>query len=136
MMTREEIRELAAFQADESKGASALSFYFQPDPPQTARIAARPLSPRTWSSRCSGKVPWRREKTDRCMPTSIEFWNLQPTCAARLEAGQCSLARPRMFGRITNCRHILVQRAFIFSRVFNSSLSRVCSEHSPRSVLL
>jgi peptide subunit release factor 1 (eRF1) len=34
MMTREEIRELAAFQADESKGASALSFYYQPDPPQ------------------------------------------------------------------------------------------------------
>jgi peptide subunit release factor 1 (eRF1) len=34
MMTRNEIRELAAFQADESKGACALSFYFQPDPPQ------------------------------------------------------------------------------------------------------
>jgi len=34
MMTREEIRELAAFQADESRGACALSFYFQPDPPQ------------------------------------------------------------------------------------------------------
>ena len=34
MMTREEIRELADFQADESKGASALSFYFQPEPPQ------------------------------------------------------------------------------------------------------
>jgi Bacterial archaeo-eukaryotic release factor family 10 len=34
MMTRDEIRELAAFQADPSKGASALSFYFQPDPPQ------------------------------------------------------------------------------------------------------
>ena len=34
MMTRAEIRELAAFQADESKGACALSFYFQPDPPQ------------------------------------------------------------------------------------------------------
>jgi peptide subunit release factor 1 (eRF1) len=34
MMTREDIRELAAFQADESKGASALSFYFQPEPPQ------------------------------------------------------------------------------------------------------
>ena len=34
MMTREEIRELAAFQADESKGICALSFYFQPDPPQ------------------------------------------------------------------------------------------------------
>jgi len=34
MMTRDEIRELAAFQADESKGATALSFYFQPDPPQ------------------------------------------------------------------------------------------------------
>jgi peptide chain release factor subunit 1 len=34
MMTRDEIRELAAFQADETKGASALSFYFQPDPPQ------------------------------------------------------------------------------------------------------
>jgi peptide subunit release factor 1 (eRF1) len=34
MMTRNEIRELAAFQADESKGASALSFYFQPEPSQ------------------------------------------------------------------------------------------------------
>jgi len=33
-MTRDEIRELAAFQADESTGACALSFYFQPDPPQ------------------------------------------------------------------------------------------------------
>jgi hypothetical protein len=34
MMTRDEIRELAAFQADETKGACALSFYLQPDPPQ------------------------------------------------------------------------------------------------------
>jgi peptide chain release factor subunit 1 len=34
MMTRDEIRELATFQADETKGACALSFYFQPDPPQ------------------------------------------------------------------------------------------------------
>jgi peptide subunit release factor 1 (eRF1) len=34
MVTRNEIRELAAFQADETKGACALSFYFQPDPPQ------------------------------------------------------------------------------------------------------
>jgi peptide subunit release factor 1 (eRF1) len=34
MMTRDEIRELAAFQANENKGACALSFYFQPDPPQ------------------------------------------------------------------------------------------------------
>jgi peptide subunit release factor 1 (eRF1) len=34
MVTRDEMRELAAFQADESKGACALSFYFQPDPPQ------------------------------------------------------------------------------------------------------
>src|SRR5271166_434643 len=34
MMTREEIRELAAFQVDDSKGACALSFYLQPDPPQ------------------------------------------------------------------------------------------------------
>jgi len=33
-MTRDEIRELASFQADETKGACALSFYFQPDPPQ------------------------------------------------------------------------------------------------------
>lgn len=33
-MTRNEIRELAAFQVDENKGACALSFYFQPDPPQ------------------------------------------------------------------------------------------------------
>ena len=34
MMTRDEVRELAAFQADETKGACALSFYLQPDPPQ------------------------------------------------------------------------------------------------------
>jgi peptide subunit release factor 1 (eRF1) len=34
MMTRAEIRELATFQANETKGACALSFYFQPDPPQ------------------------------------------------------------------------------------------------------
>ena len=34
MITRDEIRELAAFQADDTKGACALSFYFQPDPPQ------------------------------------------------------------------------------------------------------
>src|SRR6266542_1499374 len=34
MMTRDEIRALAAFQADETEGACALSFYFQPDPPQ------------------------------------------------------------------------------------------------------
>jgi peptide chain release factor subunit 1 len=34
MMTRDEISELAAFQADETKGVCALSFYFQPDPPQ------------------------------------------------------------------------------------------------------
>lgn len=34
MMTKNEIRELASFQADDSKGACALSFYFQPDPPQ------------------------------------------------------------------------------------------------------
>lgn len=34
MMTRDEIRELAAFQADQTKGACALSFYFQPEPPQ------------------------------------------------------------------------------------------------------
>jgi len=34
MITRDEIRELAAFEADEKLGACALSFYFQPDPPQ------------------------------------------------------------------------------------------------------
>ena len=33
-MTRDEVRELASFHADETKGACALSFYFQPDPPQ------------------------------------------------------------------------------------------------------
>jgi hypothetical protein len=34
MMTRDELRELADFQADEAKGASALSVYLQPDPAQ------------------------------------------------------------------------------------------------------
>ena len=33
-MTRDELRELADFQADEALGACAVSFYFQPDPPQ------------------------------------------------------------------------------------------------------
>ncbi len=33
-MTRDEIRELAAFHADENIGACALSFYFQPAPPR------------------------------------------------------------------------------------------------------
>jgi len=34
MISRSEIRELAAFQANEKTGAYALSFYFQPEPPQ------------------------------------------------------------------------------------------------------
>jgi hypothetical protein len=34
MMTRDEIRELASFQADDKKGECAVSFYLQPDPPQ------------------------------------------------------------------------------------------------------
>jgi len=34
MMTRDEIRELAAFQLNENNGVTALSFYFQPEPPQ------------------------------------------------------------------------------------------------------
>jgi peptide chain release factor subunit 1 len=34
MVTRVEFRELAYFQADQSKGECALSCYFQPDPPQ------------------------------------------------------------------------------------------------------
>jgi peptide subunit release factor 1 (eRF1) len=34
MITRDEIRELAAFTTDEKTGACALSFYFQPDAPQ------------------------------------------------------------------------------------------------------
>lgn len=33
-MTRDEIRELASFQADDKKGECAVSFYLQPDPPQ------------------------------------------------------------------------------------------------------
>jgi peptide chain release factor subunit 1 len=33
-MTRDELRELADFLADETQGACAVSFYFQPDPPQ------------------------------------------------------------------------------------------------------
>jgi len=34
MMTRDELRNLAAFYADEKTGASAVTFYFQPDVPQ------------------------------------------------------------------------------------------------------
>jgi hypothetical protein len=34
MMTPDELRDLAAFQADDKKGECAVSFYLQPDPPQ------------------------------------------------------------------------------------------------------
>ena len=46
MMTRDEIRELATFQADETKGACALSFTSNPILRRIVPIAARRSSPR------------------------------------------------------------------------------------------
>ncbi len=48
MMTRDEIRELASFQVDETKGACALSFYFQPDTPQDRSHRREAIVAKMW----------------------------------------------------------------------------------------
>ncbi len=72
-MTREEIRELAAFQADESKGAYALSFYFQPDPPQDrshrreAILAKEVVKQALKEASGKGKNGWLHADLDRVL---------------------------------------------------------------------
>jgi len=73
MMTRDEIRELAAFQADETKGACALSFYFQPDPPQDrshrreAIVAKDIVKQALKSAAASGKNGYLHADLDRVL---------------------------------------------------------------------
>jgi len=72
-MTRNEIRELAAFQADESKGIYAVSFYFQPDPPEDRShrkqaILAKDVVKQAYKeSEGKGKNGWLHADLDRVM---------------------------------------------------------------------
>ena len=72
-MTRQEIRELAAFQADENKGVYALSFYFQPDPPQDrshrheAIVAKDVVKQALKSANGKGKNGWLHADLDRVL---------------------------------------------------------------------
>ena len=91
-MTRDEIRELAAFQADESKGACALSFYFQPDPPQDrshrseAIVAKDVVKQALKSAAAQGKNGPLHADLDRVL-------DLRPICAAVAGKGSVCLLR-------------------------------------------
>jgi len=73
MMTRNEIRELAAFQADENHGVCAVSFYFQPDPPQdrshrNQAILAKDVVKQAFKeAEGKGKNGWLHADLDRVM---------------------------------------------------------------------
>jgi len=73
MMTRNEIRELAAFQADENKGVYAVSFYFQPDPAQDrshrnqAIVAKDVVKQALKEAEGKGKNGWLHSDLDRVM---------------------------------------------------------------------
>lgn len=73
MITRDEIRELAAFAADESKGACALSFYLQPDPTQDrshrreAIVAKDVVKQALRSAAAAGKNGWLHADLDRVL---------------------------------------------------------------------
>ena len=78
-MTRNEIRELAAFQVDDSKGACALSFYFQPDPPQDrshrreAIVAKDVVKQALKSAAASGKNGWLHADLDRVLEVATNL---------------------------------------------------------------
>lgn len=79
MMTRDEIRELAAFQADEKKGAYALSFYFQPDPPQDrshrgeAILAKEVVKQALKEAEGKGKNGWLHADLDRVLEVATRL---------------------------------------------------------------
>jgi peptide chain release factor subunit 1 len=79
MMTRDEIRELAAFQADEKKGACALSFYFQPDPPQDrshrgeAILAKEVVKQALKEAAGKGKNGWLHADLDRVLDVATRL---------------------------------------------------------------
>jgi hypothetical protein len=78
-MTRNEIRELAAFQADETKRECALSFYFQPDPPQDrshrreAIVAKDVVKQALRSSAAKGKNGSLHADLDRVLDLAINL---------------------------------------------------------------
>ena len=103
MMTRDEIRELAAFQADESKGACALSFYFQPDPPQDrshrreAIVAKDVVKQALKSAAAAGKNGSLHADLDRVLESGHEPARPGPgKSCVRLLCSKCS-------GRSMNC---------------------------------
>jgi len=79
MMTRDEIRELAAFQADTSKGIYAVSFYFQPDPPQdrshrNEAIQAKDVVKQALKqAEGKGKNGWLHADLERVMEAATRF---------------------------------------------------------------
>ena len=118
MMTRDEIRELAAFQADESKGARALSFYFQPDPPQDrshrreAIVAKDMVKQALKSAGASGKNESLHADLDRVLALAASL---------RGEPGEwrSSPAPPTISGGSTNCHPIWEPHRSISSRAFS-----------------
>jgi len=79
MMTKNEIRELASFQVDESKGACALSFYFQPDRPQDrshrreAIVAKDVVKQALKSAAATGKNGWLHADLDRVLEVATNL---------------------------------------------------------------
>ena len=78
-MTRNEIRELAAFQADENKGIYAVSFYFQPDPPQDrshrneAILAKDVVKQALKEAEGKGKNGWLHADLERIMDATSQL---------------------------------------------------------------
>jgi hypothetical protein len=67
MITREEIRELAQFQA--AGDATALSFYFQPQRPQNKSHREEAILAKDLARKRK-----RTDATEACAMTSIAFW--------------------------------------------------------------
>ena len=117
-MTRDEIRELAAFQADESKGACALSFYFQPEPPQdrshrNQAIVAKDVVKQALKSAAAQGQEW----IGACRSGASARNRRQP---ARARTVKRSLpARRKMYGESMNCRRGWERHEFICNRVFS-----------------
>src|SRR5208337_4231901 len=111
MMTREEIRELAAFQVDDSKGACALSFYLQPDPPQDrshrreAIVAKDVVKQALKSAAASGKNGSLHADLDRVL-------ELATNLRGNGRGERCLPAPRKSSGGNTNCLRVWGARTF------------------------